>query len=188
MKKQAVTGIILAGGASRRMGMDKGLCNFNGKELVRYSIDLLLPICNNLLISSNNEALYSKFGYPIIVDAHKNIGPLGGIYSCLKQSATTDNLVLSCDMPFLSSELLRTVLSLSESYDIVVPQHNNSYLEPLAAYYSVSIIPIIEESIANDDFKLINLFNKVRTKIVMDEDDLGSIKQFKNFNTPQDLL
>ncbi len=188
MKKQAITGIILAGGASTRMGKDKGLCFYNNKELVQYSIDLLFPICDTILVSSSNVSEYSKFGYPVIVDTFKNIGPIGGIHSSLNQSKTTGNLIVSCDMPFLGADLLRTILSYSEIYDIVVPEHTNSYLEPLAAYYSKSIIPIIEDSICNNDYKLLNLFDKVKTKKVIIGDNFEAKNQFKNFNTPRDLI
>ncbi|NQU33760.1 MAG: molybdenum cofactor guanylyltransferase [Bacteroidetes bacterium] len=187
MNKQTVTGIILAGGASRRMGKDKGLCIYNSKELVKYSIDILLPICDTILISTNNPEGYKKFGYQIIEDEFHGIGPIGGILSCLKQSKSIHNLIVSCDTPFLNSALLRHVLMVGQDWDIVVPQHANSYYEPLASYYSSNILPTLEESIKSNDYKLINLFSKVNFKAISVDELPGSSSQFKNLNSPEDL-
>jgi len=86
---------VLAGGASSRMGKDKGLCEFKGKSLVYYAIEALLPICDTIIISSNNTEDYQKFGFDVVVDQHKNIGPIGGIYSSLHKSITQHNLILN---------------------------------------------------------------------------------------------
>ena len=156
-EKKDVTGIILAGGASSRMGKDKGLCEFKGKSLVLYAIEALVPICGTILISSNNTEDYQKFGFDVVVDKHKNIGPIGGIYSSLSRSSTQHNLVISCDTPFINIQLLEYVLANSSDHDIVVPEHGNSYIEPLAGYYSTSIISVLEYAIKVKDFKLMNL-------------------------------
>lgn len=188
MSHSAITGIILAGGESRRMGKDKGLCIYNGNPLIKYSIDILAPLCSKILISSNNELEYNGFGYEIVSDVFSGIGPIGGIYSCLKKSETENNLIISCDMPHLHSGSLEKILSFSQEYDIVIPQHENNLYEPLAGYYSRGIIPKLEESINGNDFKLINLFNKVRFKAVSTRELPGPDLQFKNFNTPEDLI
>lgn len=188
MDDHRVTGIILAGGASRRMGKDKGLCYYKGKQLVSYSIEVLKPICDNIIIGSNNPDEYSKFGYEVIVDEIKNIGPIGGIYSCLKKSSTKRNLIVSCDTPYLNKDSLNYILESSNDYEIVIPQHANLFYEPLAGYYSSSIVAKIEESIVEEDYKLINLFNKVKFKAISTDNLPGSVTQFKNFNTPEELV
>ncbi|MAE09309.1 MAG: hypothetical protein CL661_11185 [Bacteroidetes bacterium] len=188
MSKQEVTGIILAGGASSRMGKDKGLCEFQGKALINYAIDVLTPICGKILISSNNVVEYQKFGYQVVIDEHKNIGPMGGIYSSLRKSSTKHNLIISCDTPFLSTQLLEYILDNSNNYDIVVPVHGNSFIEPLAAYYSTNIIPNLESSIKRNNYKLINFFNVVKHKSIKVDSMPGFSKElFRNFNTPGDL-
>ena len=187
--KKEVTGIILAGGTSSRMGKDKGLCEFKGKSLVTYAIEALLPICDTILISSNNTEDYQKFGFEVIVDEYKGIGPIGGIYSSLSRSVTQHNLVISCDTPFLNTQLLEYVLANSNGYDIVVPEHGDYYVEPLAAYYSSSIISVLEDAIKVKDFKLMNLFSKVRYRSIKVDSISGySTKLFKNLNSPSDLL
>jgi len=82
-----ITGIILAGGKSSRMGMDKGFCALNGKPMVQYAIDILEQTCDSIIICSNNSD-YELFDLPVIPDIIKDIGPMGGIYSGLKNSKT----------------------------------------------------------------------------------------------------
>ncbi|HPG34509.1 MAG TPA: molybdenum cofactor guanylyltransferase, partial [Lentimicrobium sp.] len=77
INKSQITGIVLAGGKSTRMGTDKGLMIFQGKPLVMYSIDLLSMFCGRILISSNNPE-YAKFGYEIIADELPGAGPMAG--------------------------------------------------------------------------------------------------------------
>ncbi len=181
------TGIVLSGGASRRMGSDKGLTLYKGKELVQYAIDILTPHCNELIISSNNLDAYEKFGIRVIPDLVKEKGPIGGLYSCLSSSNTMNNFVISCDMPHLTGEVFDRLSAISDSSDIVVPVHRNGYFEPLTGFYSKSIIPHIEFALRNGDYKLINLFNRVRfDTISIEKLEYGDL-QFKNFNRPGDL-
>jgi len=187
MNQEAVTGIILAGGASRRMGEDKGLCHFNGKQLVSYSIEVLAPICDKIIISSNNPEQYRKFGYPVVEDEIRDIGPIGGICSSLKHSNTEKNLIVSCDTPFLNRDSLIHILSESKGFEIVIPQHENLWYEPLAGYYSRSIIPKLEKAIENRDYKLINLFSKVKFQAISTTLLPGLGDQYRNMNTPEDL-
>lgn len=189
MNKHNVTGIILAGGASSRMRKDKGLCEFKGKPLINYAIEALVPICDTVLISSNNIVGYESFGYQVVEDEFKGIGPIGGIYSSLRKSTTKHNLIISCDTPFLNIQLLKYILINSDNYDVVVPEHGNSLIEPLAAYYSSEIIHQLESSIEMKDYKLMNLFTRVKFKSIKVDTIPGySNNLFKNFNTPDELL
>jgi len=79
-----ITGSILAGGESRRMGTEKGLVDFRGKPMIAYAVDAFLPYCDQILISANN-ASYNYLGFQVVKDEFPDSGPLGGIYSCLKQ-------------------------------------------------------------------------------------------------------
>jgi molybdopterin-guanine dinucleotide biosynthesis protein A len=90
------------------MGRDKGLCLLNGKSLVGYAIDVLKEVCHPVLISANTID-YKSFGYPVIRDKVSGIGPLGGIYSSLLKSSNELNFILSCDMPLISTDLVRYI-------------------------------------------------------------------------------
>ncbi len=88
-----VTAIILAGGKSSRMGADKGMQKLFGKPLVSYAIGELYGLCDDIIIRSSS-AEYAGFGYKLVADEFPGIGPMGGVYSALRQSETNDNLVL----------------------------------------------------------------------------------------------
>jgi len=182
-----VTGIILAGGKSTRMGMDKGFCALNGKPMVQYAIDVLKQVCDYIIISSNNED-YELFEFPVIPDLIRDIGPMGGIYSGLKQSNTQDNFFISCDMPMVTVELVQHILSLKEGYDAVIPTWNN-YQEPMCAYYNKNILEKLSTLIQKGDYKLQNIIPKVnhRTVEITNKLDFYNDQLFANVNCGVDL-
>jgi molybdopterin-guanine dinucleotide biosynthesis protein A len=155
-----ITGIILAGGKSSRMGTDKGLQDLCGKPLISYAIQVLSGLCETIIISSSSDA-YKPFGYKLVADEFPGIGPMGGIYSALRQSKTGKNLVLSCDLPFVTEELLSFILKNSDGFDVSVPYEGNRHYEPLCAFYSLSVLDKMTEFIHNRNYKLPDLFEEI---------------------------
>jgi molybdopterin-guanine dinucleotide biosynthesis protein A len=151
------TGIILAGGKSTRMGTEKGLVLFKGKPLINYALDVLNQLCDEVLISSNVKS-YDHLGYKVIPDIYPGIGPMGGIYSCLKQSRNDLNLVLSCDMPFVTDEIFKHLLDVRENALVCVPWHKNDHYEPLCGIYHHQIIDEMNVFISQKNYKLPDLF------------------------------
>ncbi|WP_423128218.1 molybdenum cofactor guanylyltransferase [Gaoshiqia sp. Z1-71] len=177
-----ITGIILAGGKSSRMGTDKALISFNGKKLIEYSISVMREICQHILISANNPG-YRDFGYPVVFDHFVEIGPLAGLEAGLRHSKSRINLVVPCDTPFLSAYLFKDILSHSPFHDAVVPVQKNGKIEPLTAYYSKKIQPALIRQINQGDYKMQNLLKLVNTKyIILNDNNL-----LNNLNTPGDL-
>jgi molybdopterin-guanine dinucleotide biosynthesis protein A len=183
-----VTGIILAGGKSSRMGTDKGLQELCGKPLISYSIKALSEICSTIIISTSSDA-YQSFGYKTVADEIPGIGPMGGIYSALKQSKTEKNLVLSCDLPFVSVELLSYILKSSEGYKVTVPWQGNQHYEPLCGFYHLSILDQISIYIQNNNYKLPDLFNEITINqlVINNELDFYTEELFLNVNSKHDL-
>jgi molybdopterin-guanine dinucleotide biosynthesis protein A len=191
IKREELTGIILSGGKSSRMGHDKGLCRFNGKALVEYALETLKPICGKILISANrNLTEYSRYGVPVLADEIKDIGPIGGIYTCLNHSETQHNLILSCDTPFVGTLLLKHLLSRVQKEQIVVPSHHKFLVEPLSAYYATNTLGAVKEAIDDHDYKLLNLFKRVRFKSVQVDGiyTFYNENSFMNINCEEDLL
>ena len=148
MAAEQLTGIILSGGKSSRMGREKGLVNFRGKPLVSYAISSLEPVADTLIISINEQLKeYRRFGLAVVTDEIKGIGPMGGLHTALKYSETEHNLVLSCDMPFVSAGLMDYLYQNVQDYDIVVAMHGKDRLEPLCGYYARRVIGVLEEKI-----------------------------------------
>jgi molybdenum cofactor guanylyltransferase len=189
MNKNDLTGIILSGGKSSRLGEEKGLAGFNGKPLVSYAIDVLKPLCGKLVISANNQLKeYAKFGYEIVQDEFKGIGPMGGILTCLKKSESRFNLILSCDTPFVSTALFDYLLKEAEHYQIVVPSHDG-FIEPLCAIYATNVLWELQHSVESGNFKMHDFFKKADLKAIDITPDLPfySDDLFVNINTPKEL-
>lgn len=132
--KNNITGIILAGGKSTRMGMDKGFLLLNEKPFVQYSIDALRPLVSEIMIVSDNPN-YDAFELKRINDITKNSGPVAGICSGLEASSTEYNLVLSCDIPLISSEILQTIIDAIDDTSEIIQVESNGKTMPLIALY-----------------------------------------------------
>src|SRR4030095_5655209 len=140
-----ITAVILAGGKSSRMGTDKGMMNFRGKEMISYVIDAVQPLTYRLFIVANTSE-YMKFGFPVYQDLFKECGPIGGIFTALTSSTTTWNLIVACDMPFINSDILMPLINARNGFDLIMPRHKGQP-EPMCAMYNKSGLPIIEKQI-----------------------------------------
>ena len=186
--KKQLTGIILCGGKSSRMGSNKALLNLNGKYIISHVIDVLSPFCDEIIISTNNSHLYSKFNFKCIADEKKNIGPIGGIYTLLNNSVYQDNIILSCDIPFVEKEFIKYLLDNYNGETALIPQHDNGKAEPLCAVYNKSILKYVNQQIANSDFKLMNLLSKSNANFLsVDEWEYYTEKLFSNLNSMNDI-
>lgn len=122
MINQKIVGIVLAGGEGSRMNhLDKGLQKFEGKELIKHTLDRLTPQTDSLILSANrNLDIYDKFGHEVISDQSPGFeGPMAGIAACLTHLLNTGKheyaLVCSCDTPFLSLNLTQRLHAALES-------------------------------------------------------------------------
>lgn len=184
--KMQITGIILAGGKSTRMGTDKTFLKLNGKTLLERSIELIQPFCDSLIISSNNPE-HERFGYKTIPDEIPNCGPIGGIHSCLKYSKTDWNFIISVDSVFVEPKFVEFLVSEIGEFDSVVPIHSKGK-EPLIALYNKNCLVEIEKMIQSGDFKMHNLLNSINTKWVDSQNWINKYPQlFRNLNHPEDL-
>lgn len=178
---EKITGIILAGGKSIRMGKNKALVKYKQKRLIDWAINIINPLVDYLIISSNEPI--PKVPYLMVKDEIENIGPIGGLYSALKKSQTKVNIIIACDTPKIPSELYEKLILKSKGYDAVIPVHEDGTYEPMVALYSKKILKIIEKQIANKDYKMQNLIAKLK----ICKYKLTHSKPFMNMNTPTDL-
>jgi len=159
-----ITGFILAGGKSRRMGTDKALLTFQEKPLLEHMIKLINPFCNTIAISGQNSD-YSIFGVEMVTDLYSGCGPIAGIYSSLNHSQNDWNLFVGVDVPFVNEALLFLLISNIGEYDCIIPMHTSG-VEPLIGLYHRRISPIVEELIRSGDYRLTNLLSKLNTRYV----------------------
>jgi len=188
MKRIPLTGIILAGGKSSRMGTDKGLLIYQDKPLVQYAIDLLSAFCDRIILSTGNRE-YLRFGLEVRSDLFPVEAAIAGIHSCLSISRTSHNIVLSCDMPYVNGHVVEVILRYAGSFDFVVPASANGNIEPLCALYHSNMLPLIEKQIQDGHYRLHDLAGISNSKIIPLEEFGGeSHMYFRNLNEPKDLI
>lgn len=181
-----ITGIILTGGKSRRMGSDKALLDLNGKTLLEHSIDLCKPFCENILISSNNTN-HSVSGFEMVPDEKPDCGPMGGIYTCLKKSKTDWSFIISVDSPFVEPTFITNVLNEIGEFDAIIPIHSKGK-EPLIALYHKNSLVEIGKMMEAENFKMHNLINSINVKWIESANWIKKYpKLFHNINRPEDL-
>jgi len=186
-----VTSIVLAGGKSTRLGRNKALDTINGKSLIESIIQRLRPLTRQLLVVTSRERsnLLAIGKADILVDLYPDKGPLGGIYTGLLASRSPRSVVVACDMPFLNQTLLRYMIQISASFDLVIPRLNN-IVEPLHAVYSRDCLDHIEHLLKLDRLSVLELLTLINVKYVEAE----AINRFDpkhlsffNINTEDDL-
>jgi molybdopterin-guanine dinucleotide biosynthesis protein A len=187
-RRMPVTGIILAGGKSSRFGMDKGMVRFRNRSLMEIALERFNALCDNVLISSNSD-IYQDLGYPVIRDEVNDCGPMMGIYSCLRESATHVNLVVSVDTPLVPAGLYRELLRVKEDAQVVVPSSGEGKFEPVIGLYERTVLESMEKLFAMNNYTLPDLFRRIHFKQLT----IGRKKPFSNrvifanINTPGDL-
>lgn len=179
-----ITGIILSGGKSSRMGTDKGFLSFNGKSFMQHSIDALKPFVEDIMIISNNTD-YDVFGFKRIEDAIENAGPLAGVYSGLKHSKTNYNLVLSCDIPLISSTILQKLIDAMDDDSEIIQIESQGKTMPLIALYKKKCEPLFLELLNDGERRLQYAVNQCQVKNVVLNDEETYFTQ--NINTPEQL-
>lgn len=190
---RGVTGIILAGGLSRRLGRDKAVEPIDGQPLVGRVMDALSGIADELVVVVNTpqrgRELPLRDSAVVAVDIYPNAGSLGGIFTGLSSASNQWGIVVACDMPFLNLDLLSYLLSFRESHDAVVPVLDGRP-EPTHAVYSKVCLSAIEARLEANDLKIARFFDDVRVKYVsqrrVEEIDPGR-RSFFNVNTEEDL-
>jgi molybdenum cofactor guanylyltransferase len=134
-----VSGVVLAGGQSRRMGRDKAFIDFAGVPLVARVIERIRDICYEVIIVTNNPEAYRPVvsrvkSSRIVGDVYPGKGSLGGIFSGLRAATEEHILAVACDMPFLNQDLMRYMISLAPGFDVVIAHaHDPSGKTPRGA-------------------------------------------------------
>ncbi|MFO1442160.1 molybdenum cofactor guanylyltransferase [Bacillus sp. Bva_UNVM-123] len=185
------TGIINAGGKSSRMGTNKALLKIGEKTVIEQIADELKKVVSSIIIVTNTPSEYEFLGLPIVEDKWKGMGPLAGIHAGLNATKTDKNLVVACDMPFISSELGAVLLNYLHDYQAAVPQISGQ-LHPLFAAYRKDVKEEINNSLQNEQLRIRYFLQHVQAKIVT-EDDLNELKfpfqasHFFNMNHPEEF-
>lgn len=180
----AITGIILAGGESSRMGKDKGLLMWKGQTFTEHIIQALDPIVSEMMIIANSEE-YNQFGLPVYPDVLKNRGPLGGIYTGLSYSETYRNLIVSCDVPLITSNTLQKLIVHDEDEHDIIQLSDRSREMPLVAMYKKNCEDPFLTRLEQNELKLQAAVSAMKVKTVALSNEENFI--LTNINTPEDF-
>ena len=199
--RESLTGLVLAGGKSRRMGRNKAFLELDGRPLIVHVVERMARVCAEVLIVTADASPYADLGVPVVEDRFRGVGVLGGLHAGLEAATHDLALAVGCDMPFLNPDLLRAFAGWAEGFDVAVLRHGPSppqsppegqgglYIEPLHAAYRRTCLPAMEAAIVARERRIISFFPQVRVRYVTLEDvapfdpGLGS---FRNVNTPEE--
>lgn len=191
---QSSTGLfsafVLAGGKSSRMQQDKALLRYRDHYLIEYAIDVLQQLTADIRIIGD-PLKYEFLKRPVVPDQVSSNGPLCGIYTGLNISPYRYNLFLACDMPLMKPDFFRLLLERIGDADAAAMRLKDGKVEPLAAVYSKSGLPAIEENMGLGCFKITDFLDRTRVTYLGEEGlyEIGlSARIFTNVNKPADLL
>jgi molybdenum cofactor guanylyltransferase len=183
-----VTGVILAGGRSRRMGTDKSLISFHGLPMIEHVANTLTSVFARVCIVADQPESFTFLGLRVIPDLLADLGPLGGIHAALTTFSSPRIFVVGCDMPFVSSRLVRHVVLAHRGHPVTVPREEER-IQPLCAVYERRCLPRIEEFFCQGRRRLVDAVLELGCRQVPLDDRLEWYRPglLKNLNTPEDL-
>lgn len=188
-QQPSVTGVVLSGGQSRRMGQNKALMTIGERRLIDRVVDVLSEVFAELLLVTNTPDVYADLGLSMVGDIFPHKGSLGGIYSAIHHVATPYCFVVACDMPFLNAALMRYMLSQMTDYDVVMPDIEGN-MQPLHAIYSKACLTPIQQRLVANRLKIIGFLSDVRLRTVTTDEIQHFDPQllaFQNLNTPEEF-
>ena len=175
-----MTGIILAGGKSSRMGFNKAFIEIPGHlyagsannkhensttTIIERTVRLFNKIFDEIIIVTNSPLEYEQFDVRIATDLIKGAGSLGGIYTGIFHASSEHIFAVACDMPFLDKDTILKMIDMADEADAIVPFVNNQF-HPLHAVYSKNCLKPIEKAIMENDLRVNNLLKKIHIKKV----------------------
>lgn len=162
------------------------MVQFNGRMLVEYVIGAVKELTSNIVIVTANPS-YQRFGISCIQDEYKDKGPLAGIYTGLTHSDTKKNLLLGCDMPFLTERLLSALTGSAGEEDVLLTEHRGM-AEPLCSVYDKDCAAHIRPLLEQDQLKITDALAGLKTRMIsFDREEWFHGNEFANINSIEEL-
>jgi molybdopterin-guanine dinucleotide biosynthesis protein A len=184
----AVTGLVLCGGKSRRMGRPKAFLPYQGTTLVEHILTTIKDLFSEIFIVANEPDDYENLGVDVVKDILPYRGPLGGILSGLLVAQHPYSFVIACDMPLVDRRLIREMTASRHGNDVVVLAHKNG-IEPLLGLYSKNCVKSLEESLFAGNLSVQDFLSGLKAQTFSCSYDAAAddtLPPFFNVNTPQD--
>jgi molybdenum cofactor guanylyltransferase len=183
-----VSGIILAGGAGKRMGRDKALLSWHGRTLLDAIIDTVARIADDALVVGRDGGRGLDSQARTMVDDVSGCGPLAGLATGLRAARHEYAVTVSCDLPFLDERVLQYLIGCRAGFDAVVPRVDG-HPQMLHAVYHRDVAVAAARLLAVKDLRLESVLTDLRVRWVSEE-EIGVIdpefRSFTNVNYPED--
>jgi molybdopterin-guanine dinucleotide biosynthesis protein A len=189
-KAPPLTGAILAGGFSSRLGQDKTTLLLGGKPLALTVAAALAPFTATRWLISNHPLAHLDLGLPLVTDLIPFLGPAGGLLTALFYARTPWVLAAAVDNPFLAPALLAELAAQAghTSRPAVICRSPGG-LEPFPGLYAVRLLPALRDFLQSD--RRPTRFLDVCRPQILSETEVRALdpegRSFFNLNTPQDL-
>lgn len=171
--------VVLAGGKSSRMGQDKALMKMGGKMMIQHVSDNLAKVFDEVFVSGNRSEDFVSM--KVIKDKYEQKGPMEGIRSALAH-CQEDIFVCSCDMPFVSTELMKNMLQRKTENKICIAKCEGK-IYPVLGVYPYAILDALTKSIEKDQLKMTRFLEQQNAHYIQYDESFRP--QFLNINTPE---
>jgi molybdopterin-guanine dinucleotide biosynthesis protein A len=184
----AVTGAILAGGKSSRMGTNKALLNFDGRPFVSHVASTLQEVFERVILVTNDPSAFGFLGMQTFGDAYQGCGPLGGIHSAMINAGSKDIFVVACDTPFVTRDLVRYIVGFDSNAPARIPVFDQQ-IHPLCGLYTRDCLSAIVEQLESHRLRVVDLIESIHADLIPITPDLPFYREnlFSNFNSPEDF-
>ena len=187
-KIDGVTGVILAGGSSTRMGRNKALLALGDTTIIGALYRTLAAIFPEVIIVTNTPEEYAGIPCRTVADIFPGAGSIAGLHAALAHSRTERIFVAACDMPLVSEELIRALCAMDGWEDALIPFSDGGQ-EPLHAVYARSSLAEIQGALERGEKKILDILTRLRTRLVAWDEIShipGAADSFRNVNTPEE--
>ncbi|MBC8017032.1 MAG: formate dehydrogenase accessory sulfurtransferase FdhD [Verrucomicrobia bacterium] len=185
---KGMTGAILAGGTSSRMGTNKALLKVGETALIEQMYRTLAAIFHEVIIVTNSPEKYAFIPCRKVADIYPGAGSIAGLHAAIAHSTSEQVFVTACDMPFINEELIRTLCGMRGDLDAVIPFSEGGQ-EPLHAVYGRSSLAEIQSALERGERKILDILKRLKTRLVSWDEIKhvpGAVDSFRNVNTPEE--
>jgi molybdopterin-guanine dinucleotide biosynthesis protein A len=178
-----LSGFVLVGGNSSRMGRDKALLPIGSVPMAAYIASVVKQIATSVFLVGRPE-IYSSLGFPVLPDRYPGFGPVGAIATALSATTSQWNIVLACDLPGVTNDVLLTIYSEAVASGSVCayaagPDRRE---QPLCGVYHRSALSAFERAVREGEHRLTQVTSRLRPHVL----HLNDFETLRNVNTPED--
>lgn len=190
--------IILAGGFSHRFGQDKGLLQLANKPLIKYVLDAISTLVDEKMVVASSKVQAENYAnvlgsdVNVLIDVDDAQSPLVGALTGFKEAHGEYALLLPCDTPLVSRDVISLLFELCINRNAVIPRWPNGYIEPLQAVYCTKpAYEAAKNALSEGKLNMQSMVDRLRgvryvSTLVLEQLDL-ELRTFFNINTPLDL-